>query len=243
MLRLLLLTCLAVSIAAPSFAQPQQPPQSPPAIVTQGEAVLRRAPDRAWLTIATQVREGKANDARKKSNETMTEIRNALKGAGVQDEAIRTTGYSLTPEMDSRTLHVTAYFVRNQIEVLVDVLDRLGELMDAANGPKSAGLSIIGPRFDLKNPQAAHAEALKMAVEDAMARAQAIAAGARRSLGQVLRIDDQGVNTIIPRTMSRTAMVGVAGGRGGIEPAMPETPIEPGEIEIRVQVTLTIAIQ
>jgi uncharacterized protein len=242
MLRLLLLASLVVSIAAPALAQSQVPPNSPPVIVTQGEAVLRRAPDRAWLTIATQVREGKANDARTKSNETMTEIRNALKGAGVKDDAIRTTGYSLTPEMDSRTRNVTAYIVRNQIEVRVDELDRLGEFMDAANGPKSAGLSIIGPRFDLKNPQAAQAEALKLAVENAMARAQAIATGARRSLGAVLRIDDQGVNTIIPRTMSRTAMVGVGGGRGGGE-AIPETPIEPGEIEIRVQVTLTIAIQ
>ena len=241
MLRLLLLASLAVSISAPALAQPQSPPP-PPAITTQGDAVLRLAPDRAWLTIATQVREGKANDARKKSNETMTEIRNALKGAGVKDEAIRTTGYSLTPEMDSRTRNVNAYIVRNQIEVRVDDLDRLGELMDVANGPKSAGLSIIGPRFDLKNPQAAQAEALKLAVENAMSRAQAIAAGAKRSLGQVLRIEDQGVNTILPRTMSRAGMGG-GGGVAGVERAMPETPIEPGEIEIRVQVSLTIAIQ
>jgi len=243
MLRSLSAAIVAVSIsaaAAPALAQPQ-PPQPPPAIVTQGQAVLRRAPDRAWLTIATQVREGKANDARRKSNETMTEIHNALKGVGVRDDAIRTSGYSLTPDMDSRTRNVTGYFVRNQIEIRVDDLDRLGDIMDAANGPKSAALSIIGPRFDLKNEQAAQAEALKLAVENAMSRAQAMAAGARRSLGAVLRIDDQGVNTIIPRPMSRTAMAG-AGGRG-IEPPMPETPIEPGEIEIRVQVTLTIAIQ
>jgi len=243
MLRSLSAAIVAVSIsaaAAPALAQPQ-PPQPPPAIVTQGQAVLRRAPDRAWLTIATQVREGKANDARRKSNETMTEIHNALKGVGVRDDAIRTSGYSLTPDMDSRTRNVTGYFVRNQIEIRVDDLDRLGDIMDAANGPKSAALSIIGPRFDLKNEQAAQAEALKLAVENAMSRAQAMAAGARRSLGAVLRIDDQGVNTIIPRPMSRTAMGG-AGGRG-IEPPMPETPIEPGEIEIRVQVTLTIAIQ
>jgi uncharacterized protein len=243
MLRSLSAAIVAVSIsaaAAPALAQPQ-PPQPPPAIVTQGQAVLRRAPDRAWLTIATQVREGKANDARRKSNETMTEIHNALKGVGVRDDAIRTSGYSLTPDMDSRTRNVTGYFVRNQIEIRVDDLDRLGDIMDAANGPKSAALSIIGPRFDLKNEQAAQAEALKLAVENAMSRAQAMAAGARRSLGAVLRIDDQGVNTIIPRPMSRTA-VGGAGGRG-IEPPMPETPIEPGEIEIRVQVTLTIAIQ
>src|SRR6187200_698363 len=148
MLRSLSAAIVAVSIsaaAAPALAQPQ-PPQPPPAIVTQGQAVLRRAPDRAWLTIATQVREGKANDARRKSNETMTEIHNALKGVGVRDDAIRTSGYSLTPDMDSRTRNVTGYFVRNQIEIRVDDLDRLGDIMDAANGPKSAALSIIGPR-------------------------------------------------------------------------------------------------
>jgi uncharacterized protein YggE len=246
MLRSLSLAIVAVSIsagAAPALAQPQPPPQPPPAIVTQGQAVLRRAPDRAWLTIATQVRESKANDARRKSNETMTEIHNALKGAGVGDDAIRTTGYSLTPDMDSRTRNVTGYFVRNQIEVRVDDLDRLGDIMDAANGPKSSGLSIVGPRFDLKNEQAAQAEALKLAVENAMARAQAIAAGARRTLGPVLRIDDQGVNTIVPRPMARTAMLGGGGGVAASQPAMPETPIEAGEIEIRAQVTLTIAIQ
>lgn len=242
MLRSLSAAIVAVSIsaaAAPALAQPQ-PPQPPPAIVTQGQAVLRRAPDRAWLTIATQVRESKANDARRKSNETMTEIHNALKAVGVRDDAIRTSGYSLTPDMDSRTRNVTGYFVRNQIEIRVDDLDRLGDIMDAANGPKSAALSIIGPRFDLKNEQAAQAEALKLAVENAMSRAQAMAAGARRTLGPVLRIEDQGVNTIVPRPMARTAM----GGGGGVAGApMPETPIEPGEIEIRVQVTLTIAIQ
>ncbi|HEX5214391.1 MAG TPA: SIMPL domain-containing protein [Vicinamibacterales bacterium] len=246
MLRSLAFAIVAFSVsagAAPAFAQPQPPPQPPPTIVTQGQAVLRRAPDRAWLTIATQVRESKANDARRKSNETMTEIHNALKGVGVRDEAIRTTGYSLTPEMDSRTRNVTGYFVRNQIEVRVDDLERLGDIMDAANGPKSSGLSIIGPRFDLKNEQAAQAEALKLAVENAITRAQAIAAGARRTLGPVLRIDDQGLNTIVPRPMARTAMAPGAAGRGGGEPLMPETPIEPGEIEIRAQVTLTIAIQ
>ena len=202
MLRSLSAAIVAVSIsaaAAPALAQPQ-PPQPPPAIVTQGQAVLRRAPDRAWLTIATQVRESKANDARRKSNETMTEIHNALKAVGVRDDAIRTSGYSLTPDMDSRTRNVTGYFVRNQIEIRVDDLDRLGDIMDAANGPKSAALSIIGPRFDLKNEQAAQAEALKLAVENAMSRAQAMAAGARRTLGPVLRIEDQGVNTIVPAT-------------------------------------------
>lgn len=243
MLRGLSCAALLVTLATPAFAQPQLPP-GPPVIVTQGEAVLRRAPDRAWLTIATQIREGKPNDARRKSNEAMTEIQKALKDVGVKEEAIRTTGYSLTPEIDYRTRNITAYVVRNQIEVRVDDLDRLGEIIDAANGPKNAGLSIIGPRFDLKNQQAAQNEALRLAVENAMGRAQAIAAGARRTLGPIMRVEDQGLHTNSPRPMAsgRTMQMDAARAGGAAEQP-PETLIAPGEIEIRVSIVLTVAIQ
>lgn len=245
MLRSLVLAAALVPLAAPAFAQIQFGPNTPNMIVTQGDAVLRRAPDRAWLTISTQVRDGKPTDARRKSTEAMNDVIKAIKGAGIRDEQIRTTGYSLTPEIDYRTpaRNITGYVVRNQIEVRIDDLDRVGEVIDAANIRKDSGLSIVGPRFDLKNPQAAQAEALKLAVENAMMKAQAIAAGARRSLGPILRIEDSGVNTIAP-PMPRQLMMGVAGGRGGgAGEAPPETPITAGEIEIRVMVTLTVAIQ
>ena len=241
MRRSLLLAAVVLSIARPAAAQIQFGTGTPNMIVTQGDAVLRRAPDRAWLTVSTQVRESKPADARRKSTEAMTDITKALKDTGIKEDQIRTTGYSLTPEIDYRSRNITGYVVRNQIEVRIDDLDRLGEVIDAANAKKDAGLSIVGPRFDLKNPQAAQAEALKMAVENAMMRAQAIAAGARRSVGAILRIEDQGVNTIAPPP--RPMMMEARGGGAAGAAAPPETPITPGEIEIRVNVTLTVAIQ
>src|SRR5690349_19028261 len=142
MLRSLLLAAAILPLASPAFAQIQFGPNTPNMIVTQGEAVLRRAPDRAWLTIATQVRESKPTDARRKSTEAMNDIIKAIKAAGIRDEQIRTTGYSLTPDVDYRTRNITGYTVRNQIEVRVDDLDRLGEVIDAANARKDSGLSI-----------------------------------------------------------------------------------------------------
>ena len=82
------------------------------------------------------------------------------------------------------------YIVRNQIEVRVDDLDKLGAVIDAAGA--SGATSIAGLRFDLKDRAVVERDALRLAVEDAMARARAIAAGAKATLGPILRIEEQG---------------------------------------------------
>jgi uncharacterized protein YggE len=232
----------ALFFALPVLAQVPVP-TGPPAIVTKGEAVIKRAPDRAWVTISTEIREGKAADAREKSAEIVTAITGALRRAGVESDAIRTAGFSLAPEVDwsNGRSSVRGYVVRNQLEVRVDDLDKLGDVIDAANGPKNAGLSITGPRFDLKNQHAAEQDALKLAVEMAVARAQAIASGARRSLGAILRLEDQSVTTSNP--LPRPMMAQRGGGGAASMEMVAETPITPGEIEVRASVVLTVAIQ
>ena len=229
-----LLVVALLSTVAAGFAQTAT---SPPVIVTQAEAVIKRAPDQAWLTVATEQRESQPTEARRRSAAAMTAVQDALKAAGVPADAIRTTGYSLTPEVDwvAGRSTIRGYVVRNQIEVRVDDLDRLPAVIDAANSPKAAGLSIIGPRFGLQNRQGAESEALKHAVELAMQRAQAIAAGARRSLGSIVRIEEHAPNGL-PRPIPMAARMTTAR-----EDA--PTPITPGEIEIHAQVTLTVEIR
>ena len=68
-----------------------------------------------------------------------------------------------------------------------------------------------------------------------MARAGSIAAGANRTLGQIIRISEQRISE--PVTMRYMTTVG--GRAGGGAP----TPIEPGEINVRAQVTVTVAIK
>lgn len=231
----LLLGALTVGLAAPAAAQSQLS-TPPPAVVTQGEAIVKRAPDRAWLTVATETRHTSAGRARELSAEGMTSLQAALKAVGLPEDAIRTTGYSLVPEMDWKSGKgvVRGYVVRNQIEVRIDDLDRLAPVIDAATTSQNTTLSITGPRFALKDEAAAQAEALRMAVGSAMARAQAIATGAGRSLGDILRIEDQNTGGFPPppQPMMRMAAAESA-----------PTPIEPGELEIRATVTLTVELR
>lgn len=231
---------VACAAVAPAMAQGQpQPiysPYSTPVVVTQGEAVVKRAPDRAWLTVATETRDARAEEARRLSAEAITAVQDALRKAGLGDDAIRTTGYSLTPEMDWKSGRgiVRGYVVRNQIEVRVDNLDQLPAVIDAATTARATTLSITGPRFALKDESSAQGEALRNAVTSAMNRARAIAAGAGRTVGEVLRIDDQ-VSTPFPPPQPLMRMAAAEDATS--------TPITPGEIEIRATVTLTVELR
>jgi len=90
-------------LASATVAYAQSPLSGPagvePAIVTHGEATMRRPPDRAWLTVSIEVRDARSADARQKAADAMTSLQNALKATGLPADAIRTVGFSLMPEM------------------------------------------------------------------------------------------------------------------------------------------------
>lgn len=223
-----------------TLAQAPQVPSNTPVVVTRGEATVKRAPDRAWLTVATETRDGKAEDARRKAAEVMTDVQSALRRAGVPGDALRTTGFSLTPEINYNNGRgeIRGYVVRNRVEVRVDDLEKLGTIIDAAQTRSATGLSIIGPRFDLKNERDAQNEAVKLAVQAARARAEAMASGAGRSLGSILRIEE-GYGMPIPLQRQETmAFRGAASAADAVD-----TPVTPGEIEVQAMVLLTVEIR
>lgn len=230
-------TVIAGLIASAVVAVPTAQAPAAPVVVTEGEAVLKRSPDRAWFTMSTETREPRAADARRRSAEAMTALQTVLRGVGVPGEAIRTTSYALLPEMNwsNGRSTVRGYLARNQIEVRVDDLDKVSDVIEAANGAKTMTVSVVGPRFDLRDRASAEHEALRLAVGVAMARAQAMAAGAKRSLGAIMRIDERGVRASGPEPVMLRQMASSA--------AEVDTPINPGEVEIRAAVTLTVELR
>ena len=220
--------------APPAFAQ--QPPPPAPVIVTSGEATVKRAPDRVWVTIAAESRARTAAEAQRMNTEAMTAVLDKIKSAGIPADAIQTTGYNLQPEFDyaggRQTLR--GYVARNQVQVRIDALERTGDVIAAAVATGATSVSNV--RFDLKDRAAAEREALRMAVRDARQRAEAAAAGASVTLGGVMRIDEQRDSEPPVRPM----FAGVATMRAETAQAVP---VEAGEIEIRSHVTLTMFIK
>ena len=220
-------------------AQSQSTPAADqPVIVAQGEALLMMAPDRAYVTIAAEGRAQKSPDAQKLAATAMTSVQTSLKGLGLAADMIRTTSYTVQPQYDYANNRQTfrEYLARNVIEVRVDDLARLADVIDAAG--TSGATSVSSLRFDLKNRNTAELDALRRAVRDASARATAIAEGAGKSLGPIIRLQEQRSSSASPVFQGQVGAGG--GGRGG---SGLTTPIEPGEIQVRATVTLTVAIR
>jgi uncharacterized protein YggE len=224
-------------------ASAQTPLPEPQGIVTQGTATLKRPPDRAWVSVSVESRQGRAADARREAATQMTTVQAAIKAVGIPADAIKTTNYSLQPQMewDGTRSRIRDYVAHNQVDVRVDSIDQVSEVIDAAASVKTSlilTVAITNVRFDIKNPEKLEQEVLTLAVKDAMTRAQAIAAGLGRPLGPVVRVEDQRVVEQPPRPYMMTARAAA-----GPAQAVPSTPIEPTEIEIRASVSVTTRIQ
>ena len=233
---LVLAACLSIAAAQPARAQATAPQPQPAVIVTSGEGVVKQAPDRAWVTIAAESRARTAADAQKMNTDAMTAVLDKIKASGIPADAIQTSGYNLQPEFDYANGRQTlrGYVARNSVQVRVDTLAKTGDVISAAVG--SGATSVSGVRFDLKDRDAAERQALRLAVRDARARADAAASGGGVNVDRVIRIEEQREMGEIVRPMPMTMAM-------KSEAAQAAVPLEAGEIEIRSRVTLTVSIR
>jgi uncharacterized protein len=231
-------TACAIAVLTSTVPSAQEAPKAAvPIVVTQGEAALKRAPDRAFVDLAVETRAQTPKEATTRNAQIMTSVQQRLRGVGLPSEAIQTRGYDLSQEFDyvNGRQVPRGYTARNTIEARVDTLDRLGDVIDAAVDAGATRVDSI--RFDLRDRTMIEREALKQAVADARARAEAAAAGAGMAISRVVRIEEgaRGIEPPRPLQMPLRTMAAQT-------PAAP-TPVSPGEIEIRVAVTLTAEIK
>jgi uncharacterized protein len=230
-LRHLVLAALLLSPAA-TFAQ-TAPDLA--VIVTTGQAEVKRAPDRAWVDINAESRSKDPKDAQRQNVAAMDAVMSQLKNMNLGPDAIRTTAYELHPEFDYANGRQTlrGYVARNSIEVRLDDITRVGDVLAAA--VTSGATSVGSLRFGLKDRDAAEREALRLAVADARARADAAASGAAVQITRIQRIEEQRMSQEPPRPMMRQMATAEAAGNA--------PPITPGTIEIRSVVTMTVLIK
>ena len=217
-------------LAVPSaFAQSAGPPQ----IVVTGEGTIKATPDQAWVSIGVESRSKVSKDAQQRNAQAMTAIQQKIAGFGISKDAIKTTAVDLQLEFDYADGKQTprGYVARNTIEVRVDDLAKLGEVLDAV--VTSGATMIHGLRFDVKERAALEASALQRAVTNAMAKAGALAAGAKRAVDQIVKIEE--IASVEPGPMPRPFAMAAR--------ADAATPVAPGELEIRAVVRVTASIK
>ena len=210
-------------------AQPVQPPQ----LVVTGEGVVKATPDQAWISIGAESRSKMSKEAQQRNAEAMTAVMRRIAAFGIAKDAIKTTALDLQMEFDYANGKQTprGYVARNTVEVRVDDLAKLGDVLD---GVVSSGATMIhGLRFDVKQREQVEAAALQSAVKHAIAKSQAVALGAGSTIDRILKVEELSSGGEPAPMMRQYAMAR----------ADASTPVAAGELEIRAQVRLTVAIK
>jgi len=223
-----LLSFFACSVALD--AQTAEPPQ----IIVTGDGVVKATPDQAWVQIGAETRSKVSKEAQQRNAEVMTAVQQKISSFGIPKDAIKTVAVDLQPEFDyaNGKQSLRGYVARNTVEVRVDDLTKLGDVLDAAVA--SGAATIHGLRFDVKARGDAEQAALQAAVKNAMAKAEAVATGSQRAVDRILKIEELSGGAPLPM-MKQFSMAARA--------ADASTPVAPGELEIRAQVRLSVAIK
>ena len=185
--RIARMTLAAALLALPAGAQEAAvPPAQVPMVVTTGHALVQRAPDQAFVTMAVETRARTARDAQQQNADAMIAVQQRIMKTAVARDAVRTTGYTIQQEFDYANGRRTprGFVARNGVEVRVDAVERVGELLEAV--VDAGATTVSGVRFEVKDRASAEREALRLAVADARARADAMAAGAGRTVDRVI---------------------------------------------------------
>lgn len=237
----ILCACAAAAVLAASDASAQtaQPGEMPRLVTMTGQGIVQGTPDRAWVTLGVEVRDPQTAAAQEKVAVAMDHIQQRLKSLGIADAAIRTSAFNV--EQDWEFLQggrrLRGYVVSNQIEVRVDDIARVSGVLNAAI---AAGANIVhGIRWDIKDRRALEQQALKLAFEDASARAEVIATASGRSLGPVQDVQENRSGDMRPMP----SMMRMRAGSAGAVAENLSVAVNPGEIDVRSVVTVTFRLR
>jgi len=195
-------------------------------VVGRGE--VKVTPDRATIQISVQTRAATAAAAATENAAKQQSVLNALRALGLGSDQLSTVNYNVYPEQryqEGKDPEIVGYNVTNTVLVEVRKLNQVGSVIDAA---LSHGANMITSlQFSASNTEAARRSAIAVAIEKARADADAAARAARGTLGTLLEINIGAYSPVPPRPV---VMMRVAA-------SAPETPINPGEDSVTVEVT------
>ena len=196
-------------------------------IVVSGNGAVRTTPNRAQLSFGVTSQGATASAALRANGAEMTKVIAALKGAGIAAADIRTELVSLSPRTSPNGEDIVGYTASDSVSVTLRNLGKVGGVIDAA---VDAGANqVFGPNLVRSDESALYRAALRVAIANAKAKAQAIA---RASGLHLRRITDVTEGSSGPLPLTDTAKAGVAG----------STPIEPGTQLVEATVTVTFSV-
>ncbi len=210
-----------------------------PSIQVSGEASVYAAPDTARISFSVITESEDTAGAITENNRKTGAVIDYLKEEGIEEKNIRTSGFSLRPlQQRKRDPHtglskteIYGYRATNTVEVEVKDLEKTGTITGGA--VRAGANSVRGLLFIVSNEEEFKKQAREKAVNRAREMAQEIALSLDASLGRIISFsEDRGFRA----PMARHLMMEAAD-------TAYEVPMEPGENEIKVRVSLEYEIR
>ena len=146
--------------------------------------------DSAVVSLGVSAADKDVRTAQRMANETIAAVRAALIEGGIAEEDINTDYINIFAMYDysSGSEQITGYTANSTLAIRVKEIDRAGEVIDLAFGAGANTLN--GINFSATDTAAAEEQAMRLAVQDAQAKAAVLADAAGLQLRGIEDIEE-----------------------------------------------------
>jgi uncharacterized protein YggE len=208
-------------------------------IMVSGSGVATIAPDQAQITLGAVTQAATAKDAAAANAKIINSVIGQIESIGISSQDIVTVSYNIWPTYDNGNggyqQTITSYQAQHQLQVsvtdsnLTKLSGTIGQIIDTATNVGAN--QVYGVQFNAapQTMKALNGQALQLAVQDASAKAQAMASA--------LGVKIVGVQSAVEGSpYSPPIYYGVASGTD-------KTAIQPGTFSLTTSVQVTYVIQ
>lgn len=233
-----LLLILALIPVACTAADPAFCPENTLSVSGSGE--MMTTPDIAQVTVGVQTENADVRTAQQENARIMDGMIAALLAAGIPREDIQTAGYSIYPVYDESVRpfgqKVRYYQVISMVQVTVRDISRTGEVIDIAVNNGANQVSSVSFSLSPEREQAIRGQVITMAAKNARADADVAASATGVTITGVKSVN---VGQVYVPFAYDNRYSGTAEMKASAVP----TPIEPGQVRVTAQVSISYLIR
>lgn len=212
-------------------------PDAFPGVTVTGTGKVTGTPDTLILDLAVSKTAGDVSTALNQLSATMTAVQTALKSNHVADKDQKTSGLNVGPQYsyeNNNRQNVTGYQATESLTVTLRDVKTAGAVVAAAAAAGGDATQITGLSTDLENNGGLLNQARDAAFADAKAKADQYAKSAGKSIGGVVRIEEESTSQPSPMPYA-VPQAADAGGK------VASVPVQVGTTDLSVEVTVVFS--
>ncbi|MBE5795931.1 MAG: DUF541 domain-containing protein [Clostridiales bacterium] len=190
MKKLIALTLALLMLALPVWAEERIPAAEGATLTVTGSASVTLKADYAKVSVGVSTKAATVEEATERNGEAIRSVIAALTAAGIAEDDIATSSYSVYAEYDYSTGEAvqSGFNVTNQLTVIIRDMTAIGATLDEAT--KAGANNIYNVEFCSTLAAEAQDEATVHAVQDAFRKAKLLAAAAGLDVGGVIALEE-----------------------------------------------------